>query len=196
MPSDEELMTTYVAGDARAFEVLFDRYGDLLLRYMQRGYVTRADAEDLAQQVFLQLHRARHDYQAGRPLRPWLMTIARNVKRDFLRRLPRLPSLMDLAEFTASAAGPAENQMEARSAVRRAIARLPDPLRVVLELHWQHHLPYRRVARKLGISESAAKVRAHRAYQSLRRSLVEFDAGGENRSSSAASKGVLGVRKR
>lgn len=174
MSSDEELMESYVAGDGHAFELLFGRYGTLVLRYMRRGYLNGADAEDLTQQVFLQFHRARFDYEPGRPLRPWLMTIARNVKRDFLRRLQRRPLVIDLAPGRAPVEDMASRALESREAVRRAMAKLPPTLRIVVELHWQHRLRFAQIAQKLGISTSAAKVRAHRAYRALRKSLPEF----------------------
>ena len=78
-------MGAYQRGDHGAFEELFARYAALVTGYMRRGYRSEHDAQDLTQQTFLHLHRGRHDYRAGAPLRPWLMTIARNVLRDRIR---------------------------------------------------------------------------------------------------------------
>jgi DNA-directed RNA polymerase specialized sigma24 family protein len=64
--SDEQLMRAYVAGDAAAFRVIFERYAPLLLRAMLRELYVREEANDLVQQTFLQLHRARRDFDPGR----------------------------------------------------------------------------------------------------------------------------------
>ena len=68
MPSDEALMAAYQGGDAAALRELFRRHGGALLRMFQRD-LARPEAEDLVQQTFLQLHRARADYRVGAPLR-------------------------------------------------------------------------------------------------------------------------------
>src|SRR5262245_34419269 len=97
MKSDEELMASYVAGDEPSFRALFRRHAPVLLRTLGRDLWRPEDANDLVQQTFLQLHRGRRDYQLGRPLRPWLYTIAFNVKREYFRRTKRRPeSPLDL----------------------------------------------------------------------------------------------------
>ena len=89
--SDEELMAAYVGGDRSAFAELFARYGPRLQRLMQRDMSRAEDAHDLVQQTFLQLHRARNDFRVDAKLRPWLFTIALNLKRQHFRRLGRRP---------------------------------------------------------------------------------------------------------
>lgn len=174
MASDEELMRRYVDGDASAFEAIFRRYGGLVLAIMRRGYADPVEAEDLAQQTFLQLHRARRDFRFDAPLRPWLLTIARNVKRDHLRRLQRRRPVVGLEGLEPFAEDPSAARLETRELVRQAIERLPASLRAVVELHWLEGLPFARVALRLGISRGAAKVRAHRAYGQLRRQVEDL----------------------
>ena len=74
-------MEAYVAGDAAAFRLIFERYAPLLMRTMLRELYVREEANDLVQQTFLQLHRARADFDAGQKLKPWIFTIALNLKR-------------------------------------------------------------------------------------------------------------------
>jgi RNA polymerase sigma-70 factor, ECF subfamily len=62
MSSDEELMAAYVTGDASAFSEIVRRYAPVLERFMRRGLYQSEDAEDLVQQTFLQVHRARKDF--------------------------------------------------------------------------------------------------------------------------------------
>src|SRR5438128_1919265 len=91
MRSDEELMRAYVSGDSAAFRELFERYGPVLLRVMRHQLRRPEEARDLVQQTFLQLHRSRLDFREGAQLRPWLFTIAMNLKREYFRRAGRRP---------------------------------------------------------------------------------------------------------
>jgi RNA polymerase sigma-70 factor (ECF subfamily) len=174
MRSDEELMAAYTAGDGAAFDELFRRYVGLLRGYLRRGYLGEVDVQDLVQQVFLQLHRARRDYRPDRPLRPWLMTIARNVKRDYLRRERRRPPLAALLGDETAGGERGADRLALREALDEALARLPGSLRRVVEAYWFEELSHAEIARRFGISRSAAKVRAHRAYRALRGILAEL----------------------
>lgn len=176
-------MRAWAAGEEAAFEEIFARYGDFVLGYMRRGYRPKEDARDLTQQTFLQLHRARKDFRGDRPLRPWLMTIARNVLRDHLRR-ERRRILTDGIEGVLRDRGTAADEPERlalRDALAGAVARLPASLRAVVEGHWNEHRSYAELARRLGTTRAAVKVRAHRAYRALRKMLAEEGYGPEGR---------------
>ncbi len=175
MKSDEELMAAYVGGEANAFGELFERYAPMLLRIMRRQIRNQDDAQELVQQTFLQLHRARNDFQQGRRLRPWLMTIAYNLKREYFRRRMRRPEAPLEYEPPASERGgdPLERQDEAKR-VRAALETLPAGQRDVILMHWFDEMSFPDVAEVLGLSVSAVKVRAHRGYKVLR-GLLEQD---------------------
>jgi RNA polymerase sigma-70 factor (ECF subfamily) len=162
-------MRAYVAGDHDAFTALFERHAGRVLARMQRS-VDAATARDLTQQTFLQLHRARRDFRDGAAVRPWLMTIAGNVLRDQLRRTARRPGGLPLLDEPPAPAG-VEDAAETRAAVLDAVDGLPESQRVVVRGHWLEHRSHAEIARELGISRGAVKVRAHRAYQTLRRVL-------------------------
>jgi RNA polymerase sigma factor (sigma-70 family) len=170
MRSDEELMAAYVKGDQEAFRELFRRYAPVVLGIARRGAGSRDEAEDLVQQTFLQVHRGRLDFRPDARLRPWLLTIALNVKREFLRRQVRNPVRTVDAEMLdgwASEQGDPERAVgDAR--VRLAVERLPGPQREVVELHWFAGLSFGEIAQALGATESAVKLRAFRAYRVLR----------------------------
>ena len=127
-----------------------------------------AAAQDLVQQTFLQVHRARRDFRPGSALRPWLYTIAANLRRESRRRAARRPEL-PLAEQTSRepSVGPAAST-PAERLVRRALQDLPDGQREVVVLHWYEGYTFREIAQIVGASQSAVKVRAHRAYERLR----------------------------
>ena len=177
MSSDEELMQSYVRGDTAAFHELFCRYGPLLLRLMRRDLVSPAEADDLVQQTFLQVHRARRDFDSSRSLKPWIYTIALNVKREYLRARRRRPTQsLEAGEEPGVEAVDPELEDRAR-AMRKVLSALPPQQREVIELHWFEGLSFQEVAQTLGISTTAAKVRAHRAYTRLRESLSGLDLG-------------------
>jgi RNA polymerase sigma factor (sigma-70 family) len=166
--SDEDLMAAYVRGDRPSFLALFERWGPRLRHLFVRGGLRGDDADDLVQQTFFQLHRARNDFRAGSALRPWIYTIALNLRRQFMRRAGRKPE----HELDEQNAPPAEAR-DADAAidshhVRAALLSLPDAQREVIMLHWFQGLSFREVAEVVGATPTAVKVRAHRGYAKLR----------------------------
>jgi len=166
-------------GDERAFEALFSRYASRLHTFFMRFSRQDSDAADLVQKTFLHLHRARRDYQPGRLLRPWIYTIALNVRREEGRRRMRSREVaVDLQDPASTgtmselAVDPSTTSASDRL-VQRAIAQLNEGQREVVVLHWFDGLSFPEIAEMLGASVSAVKVRAHRAYGELRRILGE-----------------------
>jgi RNA polymerase sigma factor (sigma-70 family) len=166
-------MGAYVAGDAAAFRVIFERYAPLLMRAMLRELYVREEANDLVQQTFLQLHRARLDFDAGQKLKPWVFTIAMNLKREYFRKKKRRPERSfdpeSMVEPAVGALGAA--RVDARRTLARVLGDLPADQREVIELHWFDGLEFPEVATVVGASVSAVKVRAHRGYVRLRQAL-------------------------
>jgi RNA polymerase sigma factor (sigma-70 family) len=171
--SDEELMSAYVSGDAAAFRVIFERYAPLLMRAMLRELYMREEANDLVQQTFLQLHRARADFDPAQKLKPWVFTIAMNLKREYFRRKKRRPerSFDQESAIEPAVAALGAARVEARHTLARVMADLPADQREVIELHWFDGLEFPEVAQVVGASVSAVKVRAHRGYVRLRQAL-------------------------
>lgn len=175
--SDEALMSRYVRdGDRRAFEELFRRYGARLHGFFLRQVADPIEADDLVQQTFLHFHRARLDFVLGSPVRPWLYTIALNVRRELFRRRARKPETsLDALQHLDPRSDP-DTTTPLQRVVRRAVAELPELPREVILLHWFEDLSFPEIADLLGASVSAVKVRAHRGYNQLRAAL---DPGGE-----------------
>jgi RNA polymerase sigma-70 factor (ECF subfamily) len=172
--TDEELMEAYRQGDNRAFEQLFARYAPRLGRSLRRRVRNTADADELLQQTFLHLHRARHDFRSGTRLRPWLFTICRNLEREYFRKRMRRPeSPLELdgrSDPRQECYDPVRT--ERMKQVRAALERLPLAQREVIELHWLEDLPFKEVSAIVGASVTAVKVRAHRGYERLRVTLA------------------------
>ena len=170
--SDEELMAAYVRGDRAAFRQLFDRYQPLLQRVLVRDLDRPEEARDLVQQTFLQLHRARADYRSSKPLRPWLMTIALNLKRQYFRHRSRRPQETSELSEEMAAAGSVEPTAVAEAArLRDALRQLSETQRDAIVLHWYEGFTFTEIAQIVGAKPSAVKVRAHRGYERLRQLL-------------------------
>jgi RNA polymerase sigma-70 factor (ECF subfamily) len=175
------LMAAYVTGDSRAFEALFARLAPRLHRFFRRSFGSEATADDLLQQTFLKLHRARGTYRQDMKLAPWAFTIAARVRLDELRRRKRLAEDGDeealaRADEQAAAAVQADTRDAAdrdRAAlVRDAVDALPESQRAVIHLHRYEEMTFAEIAAVLGTTEGAVKLRAFRAYGALRARLA------------------------
>lgn len=179
MQTDEELMSSYKKGDHTAFQALFERYAPIILRLMRRGMSNTQDAHDLVQKTFLQLHRARNDFRENSLVRPWLMTIALNLKREYLRQIKRskeqgrkLRAHHDVQDdFEPHVQQVLLERNQTANQVRLALTKLPDAQRRVIELHWFEGLSFPEVAEIVEASVSAVKVRAHRGYKRLKETI-------------------------
>jgi len=171
-PTDDDLMAAYAAGDGSAFDEIFRRYAPALLRALRRGS-GGDEATDLLQQTFLQLHRSRADFARGSALRPWLFTIAINVKRQHLRRSARRRADLLGDDLDRVAAPTRRSAREDLDGIAGLLAELPPAQRKVIELHFVDDLSFAQVAEVVGASIAAVRVRAHRGYVLLRQRFAE-----------------------
>lgn len=170
-PSDEVLFAAYVKGDTQAFAELFRRYGPIIRRMMSRQIYRPIDVEELVQDTFMHLHRSSKDFRQGEPLRPWLMTIALNLKREYFRKKARRPEAeleLDGRKDPSVVQPDVLATRDAKRHIGRALDSLPDNQREVITLHWFAGLPFAEIAKMVGASTSAVKVRAHRGYKRMR----------------------------
>lgn len=173
--SDVNLMAAIGAGDMNALGELVDRHqrGILLFAYRTLG---RWDlAEDVAQDVFLRVHRSAARYKPTAKVTTWLYRIAVNLCLDVLRRSKRQP--VRLADDISLAAPSGQDPIEAREridTVRRAVADLPDRQRMAINLHRYEGMSHKDIAESTGWSQSAVESLLVRAYSNLRQSLSEL----------------------
>ncbi|HVI92450.1 MAG TPA: RNA polymerase sigma factor [Anaeromyxobacter sp.] len=169
-------MEAYVAGDAEAFQRLFRTLAPAIHAFFARTVGRGAVAEDLLQTTFLKLHRARGSWRRGARLRPWAFTIAARVRTDWLRRNGREELQDEAVSNSVASCDPAAAVLarERSDRVRAALEGLPGPQRVVVHLHRFEDMSFAEIGEVLGISESAAKLRAFRAYAELRRLLADL----------------------
>jgi len=171
---DDSLMARFCQGDESAFDALYARHAQAVIAFLTRMVRDPTLAEDLLQTTFLSVVRARGRYQPGTAVRAWIFAIAANAGRDALRR--RRSRMEDLSTTgappeIAAAPGPLADPGTER-AVQDALMKLPVEQREAVVLHKLQDLSFDEIATALGISVSAAKVRAHRGYQRLRELLT------------------------
>jgi len=173
------------AGDQQSFELLLQRYRTPLVNFLYRMVRSREQAEDLAQEVFLRVYRAREDYEPSAKFTTWLFRIATNLALNSLRdhRYQKLEISMD-APIVADAEDGDERPMEVadehpdieqhlveearKKMIRHAIEKLPEKQRAAVLLHKYQELDYSEISKILQCSESALKSLLFRAYETLR----------------------------
>lgn|SRR5437763_247723 len=171
-------MAAYADGDRRSFAALFRRWAPRVHGFFLRALGEPASADDLLQVTFLNVHRARCTFRPLFSLRSWLFSIAAHVLQDELRRRKRVPLAAEEQQDAAADEVAVEDErisFESRQrarTVRAALQRLPESQRAVLYLHRFEEMSFAEIARVLGTSEGAARLRAFRAYERLRRDLL------------------------
>jgi RNA polymerase sigma-70 factor (ECF subfamily) len=174
-------MDRYACGDPTAFPILHRALYPRLLAYLTRMSGSSGMADDLAQETFLRLHRARATFVAGGAVLPWVYAIARNVHIDHtrsarLRSTERLPSDPgpDPAYAQRADAESAAIAAQTARAVERVLARIPAAQRDAFVLLRYEGLSVQDAAAVLGATPTAVKLRAFRAYEALRAELDEL----------------------
>jgi len=177
--SDAELLARYGQGDEAAFREIVSRYKNSLYAFLKQ-FLNRQDlVEDVFQETFLQLFTSRESFDPGRPLRPWLFTIAANKAKDALRKSQRIAAipigtLSDSEEMSfddvlntlsSDSTMPYEELEQGETAARVAqiIANMPDNLREILILAYFNKFSYKQMASILSIPIGTVKSRLHTA---------------------------------
>lgn len=172
VPEDDAILMDRVkAGDSAGAEGLFSRYAGPLLGFTERMLGSRAEAEEVTQDVFLKMISRSGQYDGRASVSTWLFAIAANACRDRLRSAWRTTSvpLEGVPEPRGDdAVEKGLLERERRSAVRAALESLTREQREALLLARYREMPYAEVARTLGISEGAVKTRVFRAVETLR----------------------------
>jgi RNA polymerase sigma-70 factor, ECF subfamily len=185
--TDVQLMLDVKAGDEASFELLLRKYRTPLVNFLYRMVRDSAAAEDLAQEVFLRVYRARQDYAPSAKFTTWMFRIATNLALNSVRdnRHRKMEISVDQTMETNEDEQPAmelpdrtpsiEQDLVARSRaemILRAVHALPEKQRAAVLLHKYQELDYDEIARILECSESALKSLLFRAYETLRTELA------------------------
>ena len=183
--SDEALMLRFQAGDASAFDTLYARHRGGLFRFILRQCRIRGTAEELFQDVWMNLIQAKARYRVEAQFRTYLYTLAHNRVIDFFRSHSRAEAILfdsdDESDATQSIPGSRidepQVQAEAReqgTAILRVLEGLPAPQREAFLLHEEAGLSVEEIAAATGVSFEAAKSRLRYAVAKLREGLREY----------------------
>jgi RNA polymerase sigma-70 factor (ECF subfamily) len=170
--SDEFLMKSYVGGDMDAFEQLYQRYRAPLYRYLLRQVREPAAANDLFQDIWERIVKARRQYRPSAPFRAWLFRIAHNRVVDYFRQM-RDSSGIPVDSLAGETQGP-DGHLDAErrdSQLVRAIAGLPPEQREVVLLRLESGLGIRDIAEICGTRAETAKSRLRYAVAKLKQSV-------------------------
>jgi RNA polymerase sigma-70 factor (ECF subfamily) len=173
------LMIGYQKGRMDDFEGLYAALKQPLLRYLWTFVRNAAVAEDLLQDTFLQIHRARQTYTPPRPVRPWVYAITRHVALMHLRSRRRRKEMLPDDRLPEVPVPPEMETLADRDTLHRMLSELSRPSQEVLMLHHLLGMSFKEVGQILGVAAGTAKVRSHRALKDLRGRLAEVEGGDE-----------------
>jgi len=185
---DAALMLRVKKGDTAAFTELVEKYKQPVMNVVYRTLRDANEAEDLAQNVFVQVYKSAHRYEISAKFSTWLFTIARNLCLNEIRRRSRHPAesldvtrpeeedqplrqFEDKKNFT-----PPESllQSELAQKIEAALAELPENQRTAILLCRQDELSYEEISEVLGCSLSATKSLIHRGRETLKEKLKPY----------------------
>ena len=172
LPSERALVERCRAGDEGAFQELVDTYKNLVFALIARTVQDRARAEDLAQEVFLRIHRGLPYFRGEAQLSTWIYRIVSNVCVQEQGR-PRAAASLDDERTRArpTAADRRFDDLELRDRLEKAIARLPPHYRLLIAGHYLDGVQYEDLAEALQLPLGTIKTQIYRAKQQLRRLL-------------------------
>lgn len=186
--SDAAVMLRVAAGDEDGFTYLARKYHRPMIHFLFRMVGNQAIAEELAQEVFLRVYRARESYRAEARFTTWLYRIATNLAVNHARdtkheRTAQTVYLDQPDEETGTSPDLADDEPtveerlvseERMAAIRQHVMALPERQRMAVLMHKYQGMDYKQIGEVLKLSESATKSLLFRAYQTLREKLKEF----------------------
>ena len=185
---DAALMLRVKQGDRTAFEALVEKYQQPVMNLIYRMLSDSAEAEDIAQHVFLQVFKSANRYEVSAKFSTWLFTIARNLSLNELRRRSRHRAdsldetapdhddqpLRQFEDFKTFSPPYALLQSELEQKIESALAELPEKQRTAILLCRGDELSYEDIADVLGCSLSATKSLIHRGRETLKQKLKPY----------------------
>jgi RNA polymerase sigma-70 factor (ECF subfamily) len=172
--NERELVDRCRRGDEGAFQELIDRYKDLVFALIARTVQDRSRAEDLAQDVFLRIHRGLPYFRGEARLSTWIYRIVANVCVQEPARAAATVSFDDETarpRIVPSVSDRRFGDLELRDRLEKAVSRLPAQYRLLVAAHYLEGVRYEELAEAMGLPLGTVKTQLHRAKQQLRRLL-------------------------
>ncbi|MDB6121760.1 MAG: rna polymerase sigma factor region 2 [Pedosphaera sp.] len=175
-------------GDTDAFTELVEKYKQPVMNLTYRILRDATEAEDLSQNVFVQVFKSAHRYEVSAKFSTWLFTIARNLCLNEIRRRTRHPAdsleatfadnddqpARQFEDFKAFSAPDTVLHGELEEKVEQAMAELPENQRTAILLCRQDEMSYEEIAKVIGCSLSATKSLIHRGRETLKQKLKPY----------------------
>jgi RNA polymerase sigma-70 factor (ECF subfamily) len=156
----------------------FDEHFEYVVRTLLRLGAPSSDVEDLAQEVFVVVHRRLQTFDPSRPARPWLFGIAAHVLRDWRKRASTRHEVLALeAPADTGRTDPGIRKLEAAQLVHRALRAVPEERREVFVLHELDQISIPEVARALGLPVDTAYSRLRVAREEFRAAVARLQRG-------------------
>jgi RNA polymerase sigma-70 factor (ECF subfamily) len=188
--SDEELMLSCRDGDEGAFEILYRRYEKPIFSFIYRMVLSAADAEDLCQETFFKVIRAKKKYRKTAKFKTWLFNIALNLCRDRIRRMKfrshlslNSPAFSQGSEeiwtrqlISDSSSDPTRQVQndEMNTLVQQAFKKLPEQERTVVILRQYHAMKFSEIGEVMNCPLGTAKSLNHRGREKLMKALSKY----------------------
>lgn len=157
-------------GDKEAFQTLFVDIGPLITRFVRRRGLDQSEVDDVCQETLLAIFKSRHSYQPTRPFEPWLFAIVRHVMAAYFARTRQhargREPMGEIAELCT------EDGSALAVELRDGLSRLSTNQLQALELTKLSGFSIAEAARRAGTSVGSMKLRVHRAYESLKKSML------------------------
>ena len=182
--SDESLFELYREGETAAFDLYYERVSPRIFGFIKRRVESKALAEEIFQEVWMKIHRARDQYDSKFPLNPWIFTVVRSVLFDGLRSMSRKKELfLEVKELgqkideksmeTSIQAGVEENAKVFFEALQNEMSEeLTLEQKKLIDLRYLSDWSFDEIARSLGLSEENVRQKISRSLRKLRRRLA------------------------
>ena len=183
--TDEQIIGRVRGGETRMFGELVHRYQDPVYGMVVRAVGGREDAQDIAQEVFLRVFRGLDGFKGESKFSTWLYRVTWNLCADWLRRNRRPDRRAAMVAESDSLPDRRVNleegflEEEQRGEVRRAMGKLDERYRGVVNLHYYQKLSYDQIAFVLDMPVKTVETRLYRARKMLRESLESSGQGGD-----------------
>ncbi len=164
------LMQRAQKGDREAFGALVNEIGPAISNFLRRRIADAYELEDVCQETLLAIYESRHTYEPTRPLEPWIFAIARHVGAIHFKRQASRASWQELKDEMPENSVRDSGNLKVR--LQQAMAQLPEVQREALMLMKVEGLSLMEASARTGASVGALKVRMHRAYTSLKKSML------------------------
>jgi len=165
-----QLMEQAQKGDKQAYKLLLQSIKPIILTFLKRRLRQEQIIEDICQDVLIKIHVYRHTFEPGKKFQPWMYTITRNTMLDYIKAQKRRDATFVNQDEWVTLSGE-EGHAEAKMIFEKAFESLTEEQQEVIRLTKIEGHSIAEAAEKCNVSESAMKVRSHRAMKAIKKAM-------------------------